>query len=177
MDGERINRATSRGQFEEFFNELNLTANIIPVDPPNLARPDHVDRFIALNRSPCRLQLSEPLLGLHAAFNRSVVLFQDVAQVLDRSVPTTAAKCPFLLYVRDGRAVDRRLIGVDDAGLWMRGIAQCLAKEPLAASASRNAESRKSIVAPHESMARYSSTSDPSLEHRSHRHARTCWSA
>jgi hypothetical protein len=59
MDGERINRATSRGQFEEFFNELNLTANIIPVDPPNLARPDHVDRFIALNRSPCRLELSE----------------------------------------------------------------------------------------------------------------------
>ena len=26
--------AVSRGQFEELFNELNLTPNIIPVDPP-----------------------------------------------------------------------------------------------------------------------------------------------
>jgi hypothetical protein len=37
----------------------------------------------------------------------------------------------------------------------MAWIAQCLAKEHLVASASRKAESRKSIVAPAESMACY----------------------
>ena len=69
--------------------------------PPHLAFPDHVHRLITLNRSARRPELSDPLLGVHAAFGRSVLLFQDVVQVLHRSVPATAAECPFLLYVRD----------------------------------------------------------------------------
>ena len=88
---------TSRGQFEEFFNEVNLTPNIISVEPANLALAEHVHRFITLQRAAGRLELAEPLLGVHAAFNRAVVLLQDVVQVLHRSVATTAAKDPFLL--------------------------------------------------------------------------------
>ena len=82
-----------------------------------------MDRFITRNGSACRLELSESLLGIHAAFDRAVVLFQDVVQLLYWSVSATAAKCPFLLYGRDGRAVDRRLICVDDPGLRMGWIA------------------------------------------------------
>jgi len=70
--------------------------------PPRLPLPNHVHRLIILNRSARHLELAEPLLGVHAAFDRSVVLFQDVVQVLHRSVPAAAAKCPFLLYVREG---------------------------------------------------------------------------
>jgi hypothetical protein len=47
----------------------------------------------------------------------------------------------------------------------------------LAVSASRNADSRKSMVAPVESMARYKEHSDPSPERRFRPPARTCLSA
>src|SRR5947199_2904648 len=60
-----------------------------------------------------------------------MILLDDIVQVLDRSMPTTAAKRPFLLYSQDGRGIDRRLIRVDDARLRMRQIAQSLAKQAL----------------------------------------------
>src|SRR6516165_5072077 len=111
-------------------DELNLSKKITSCHPSSLPLPDHVDRFVALDRSPGRLKFSEALLGIHSTFDGSMILFENVVQVLYRPVPATAAKCPFLLYVRDGRAVDRCLIGVDDTGLRMRRIAQCLAKQP-----------------------------------------------
>jgi hypothetical protein len=45
-----------------------------------------------------------------------MVLLDDVVQILDGSVAAPAAERRFLLYVCDGRAVDRRQICVDDAG-------------------------------------------------------------
>src|ERR1700693_1466600 len=88
---------SSGGQFEELVDELNLTPNIRSAHPPNLSLPQHVHRLITLNRSLRRLEFSEPLLGVHAPFDRSVVLLENVVQVLYGSVPATAAKCPFLL--------------------------------------------------------------------------------
>src|SRR5229473_6778431 len=88
-------------------DELNLTPNISSAHPPNLSLPQHVHRLITLNGSLRRLEFSESLLGVHSAFDRSVVLLENVVQVLHRSVSTTAAKCPFLLYVGDGRAINR----------------------------------------------------------------------
>jgi len=41
-----------------------------------------------------------------------------------------AAQGSFLLYVRNGRIVNWRLIGVDDARLWMRAIIESLAEQP-----------------------------------------------
>ena len=59
-----------------------------------------------------------------------MVLLDDVVQILDGSVAAPATERPFLLYICDGRAVDRRQIRVDDAGLRMRYIAQRVAKQP-----------------------------------------------
>ena len=87
-------------------------------DPSRLPLPDHVYRFVSLNRSPRRLELAKVLLGLQA-LDRSMILLQDIIQVLDRSMSAAAAQSSFLLYVRDGGAVDRRLIGVDDPRLRM----------------------------------------------------------
>jgi len=88
-------------------------------DPSRLPLPDHVYRFVSLNRSPRRLELAKVLLGLHPALDRSMILLQDIIQVLYRSMSEAAAQSSFLLYVRDGGAVDRRLIGVDDPRLRM----------------------------------------------------------
>src|SRR5712692_5032476 len=130
LGGETVDAASSGGQFEELVDELNLTPNIVPLHPPNLPLPHHVHRLITLNGSLRRLEFSEPLLGVHSAFDRSLVLLQNVVQILDGSVAAPAAELPFLLYVCDGRAVDRRKIRVDDAGLRMRSITQRAAKQP-----------------------------------------------
>jgi len=119
----------SGGQFEELLDELNLKPNVSPANPPNLPFPNHVHRFISLNRSPCRQELSKSLLGVHSAFDRSMVLFEDIVKVLHRSVPTTAAQGPFLLYICDECAVDRCQIRIDDARLRMRWITQRAAKQ------------------------------------------------
>ncbi|MGA7316055.1 MAG: hypothetical protein WBX22_19030, partial [Silvibacterium sp.] len=61
-----------------------------------------------LNRSPSRLEFSETLLGLHATFDGSMILFENVVQVLHRSVSTALAQRPILLTVGDRGAVNRR---------------------------------------------------------------------
>jgi hypothetical protein len=91
LGGETVDAASSGGQFEELVDELNLTPNIFPAYPTSLPLPDHVHSFVTLNRSLRRLEFSEALLGVHPAFDRSVVLLENVVQVLHRSVPTTAA--------------------------------------------------------------------------------------
>jgi hypothetical protein len=105
-------------------------SNVSPANPPNLSFPNHVYRLISLNRSLGRLELAKSLLGVHPAFDRSMVLFQDIVKVLHRSVPAMTAQGPFLLYVGDGRAVDRRQIRVDDPRLRMGRITQRPAKQP-----------------------------------------------
>ena len=87
----------SGGQAEHFVDELILTPDILSLDPPNLALAEHVERFITLKGSVCCLEFAKPLLGVHAAFNCSMVLFEDVVQILYRSVPTTPVKRPFPL--------------------------------------------------------------------------------
>ncbi len=77
-------------------------------------------RLIALNRSSCSLEFAKPLFGVHSPFDRAMVLLDDVVQILDGSVTAPATERPFLLYICDGRAVDRRQIRVDDPGLRMR---------------------------------------------------------
>ncbi len=96
----RVEVVISSWQFKELVDELNLTPNIVPAYPPNLPLPDHVHGFVALNRSPRRLEFSKALLGIDAAFDRSVILLQDIVQVLHRSVPTAAAKDSFLALCR-----------------------------------------------------------------------------
>ena len=121
-----VDAASSGGQFEEHVDELNLTPNIVPIHPPNLPLPYHIDGFVTLNRSLRRLEFSETLLGVHPAFDRAVILLENVVQVLDGSVPATAAKYPFLLNVGDGRALDRCQIRMDDARLRRGRMAQRL---------------------------------------------------
>ena len=118
------------GHIEEVVDEPILTLDVMPAQPSHLTLPNYVHRLIALNRSFRSLEFTEPLLSAHTPFDRAMVLLDDVIQILDGSVAAPAAERPFLLYVCDGRAVNRRQIRVDDAGLRMRLIAQRAAKQP-----------------------------------------------
>jgi hypothetical protein len=92
-----VGRAFLGCQVEEAFDELNLPKKIISCHPSNLPLSDHVDSFVALNRSPSRMEFSETLLGDYAAFDGSMILFENVVQVLHRSVSTAITQRSFLL--------------------------------------------------------------------------------
>ena len=106
-------------QTEEAVYEPNLSKKIISCHPSNLPLPDHVDCFVALNCSPSRLEFSEALLRIHATFDGAMILFENVVQVLHRSVSTAVAQRPFLFTVGDRGAVYRRQISVDHSRLGM----------------------------------------------------------
>src|SRR5580704_12526420 len=92
--------AISSSQIEDLLDESDLKEDIRSTDPPNLPLPHHVNW-------PHNPEAFVGPLGVHPALDLSVVLVDDVVQVLQGSVTTAAAQCPFLLYVGDGRAVDR----------------------------------------------------------------------
>src|ERR1035437_2991053 len=119
----------SGSQIEQLVDELILFANIIVADPPRLPLPDHVHRLGSLNRSPGGSELTKALLGLYSSFDRSMILLQDVAQVLDRSMSAAAAQGSFLFHCCNRRAVEAGLISIDDAGLGVRWIAESLAEQ------------------------------------------------
>ena len=114
-----ITPVISCGEFEDVFEEPDLPLNIRAAQPPNLSFPHHVHRFVSLDDSACRVKFTKTLLRIHSSLNRSVILFQDVVQVLYGSVPATAPQRPFLLYIRDRLVIDGGPIGIDDAGLRM----------------------------------------------------------
>ena len=149
-------RSVSCSHLEQLVDELNLSPNIQTAHPPRLPLPDHVHCLVSLDRSARRVKLAKALLGLHSSFDRSMILLQDIAQVLDRPVAATASQDSFFFHSWNRRAVEACLIGVDDAGICAcDGSLRALRNSRLAAAASRSADSRKSLVAPVESMARY----------------------
>ena len=84
-------------------DELNLSKKIVFCQPSNFPLPDHVNCFVALNRSPSRLEFSEALLGIHSTFDGPMILFENVVQVPHRSVSTAFAQRPLLLTVGNWR--------------------------------------------------------------------------
>ena len=85
-------------QPEQFVDALNLLPNIRTAHPPRLSLPNHVHCLVSLDCSPRRVEFTEALLGLHASFDRSMILLQDVVHVLDRPVAATASQDSFLLH-------------------------------------------------------------------------------
>jgi hypothetical protein len=104
-------------------------------EPPRLPLPNHVYSLVARNRSPCCSELAKALLGLHSSFNRSMILLQDIVQILDRSMAAAPAQGSFRFHCDNRRAVEAGLISVDDPVTAVRGV--CLLKEPCRAYSQR----------------------------------------
>ena len=129
-DEERLGIEGSCSHLEPPVDELNLSPNIRAAHPPHLPLPNHVHGLVSLDCSPRRLKLAKPLLGIQPSFDRSMILLQDIVQVLDRPMSAAAAQGSFLFHCWNRRAVEACLIGVDDAGMRMRWIAESVAKQP-----------------------------------------------
>jgi hypothetical protein len=119
----------SGSQIEQPVNEPILVANIIVADPPCLPFADHVYSLVSCNRSRSCVELAKALLGPHSSFDRSMILLQDIVQILDRSMPAAATQSSFRFHCGNRRAVESGLISVDDARLRMRGVAERLAEQ------------------------------------------------
>jgi hypothetical protein len=72
-------------------------------DPPRLPLPDHVHRLVSVNRSLSCSEFAKALLGLHPSFDRSMILLQDVVQILDRSMSAPAVQGSLLFHAGDRR--------------------------------------------------------------------------
>ena len=94
------------------------------------------------------------LLGTDPFLDRTVILLQDVIQILNRPMTAALSQDSFFLGFINRWWVALGFVCVDHPGLRVRRVRQRFANNALAASAERNAERKKSIVAPAESMAR-----------------------
>src|SRR5260370_7570425 len=70
-------------------DELVLGQDVSLLDPSNLTFADLMDYFVALNRPPRTTELPKMLLGTDPFLDGTVILLQDVVQILNR--PMTAA--------------------------------------------------------------------------------------
>ena len=170
--------ACSGCQLERAVDELNQSKKIISWHPSSLPLPDHVDSFVALNRSPGRLKFSEALLRIHSTFDGSMILFENVVQVLHRSVSTAVAQRPFLLTVGDRASVNRCQVSVGHSRLGMGSIAKRLAKQPLGSiGITKRRQQEIDGGHPRNRWRDTSSTSGPSRGRRFRRLVKTCWLA
>jgi len=97
----------------------------------------------------------------HPAFDDSVILFQNIIEVLHRSLPAILLQSTLGFEPLDGWWITGVLVGIDDRGAGWLSRPKALARKRSAAAASRLADRRKSIVAPVESTARYKYTHLP----------------
>src|SRR5689334_15823067 len=95
MRREELGGEVSGSQIEQSVDELILLTNISAADPTCLPLADHVQCLVSRNRSLSCAELPKALLGLHAAFDRTMVLLEDVVQILDRSMAAAAAQGSF----------------------------------------------------------------------------------
>ena len=73
------------------FDDPNLPLDSVARQPPRLPLAHHLHRFIATDRPPGRAEGSKPLLGVHPLFDRTMVLFHDVVQILHWPVAAAPA--------------------------------------------------------------------------------------
>ena len=77
------------GEAKNPIDELVLSQDITLLHSSDLTFADLVHRLVALNRLTCTTELTKMLLGADPFLDGTVILLQDVVQVLNR--PVTAA--------------------------------------------------------------------------------------
>src|SRR5688572_3411931 len=121
----------------------------------HLSFADHTQCFDTLNRSPRRLKRSEALHRPHSPFDGAMVLLHNVVQISNRPASATPAKVPVCFNSAMTLGYDGFPSTLITLGRGWAGERKAFKKNRFAAAASRFADSRKSIVAPVESTARY----------------------
>ena len=100
-------------QAEGLGNKAILGDDVSPLRPSELTLADHVHDFVAFQRSPCRVKEAESQTGLHQPFNESVILLNDVVQILARTQCAGLGKNTFLTQDIKGAGIGGIAVNVD----------------------------------------------------------------
>ena len=85
-------------------------------NPLDLAFAEHVHGFITLDCTPRRRKRPEPLLRIHTLLDGTVVLLNNVVQVLHLPVTAAPARRAVMLHFSHCPRIRRRRIFIDDPG-------------------------------------------------------------
>jgi hypothetical protein len=85
------------------------------------------------------------LAGADPAFDGPVILFENIIEVLHRSMPAILLQSTFGFELHNRRRITGVLVGVDDPRRRMFSPPNALARKRSAAAASRLAERRKLV--------------------------------
>src|SRR5215472_10397462 len=102
------------GDAEQAGNKVSLANGVALTEPSHSSLVDHVHRFDSLQRSPGTLERAVPLGQPEPFLYVSVVLLDDVVQVLALAKANAARQESFGLELFDSRWVRRILIDVHD---------------------------------------------------------------
>src|SRR5271165_191159 len=83
--------------------------------PARLAFADLVNRFIAGDGAPSAPERSEMLTRVYSSLDRAVVLFQNIVEILHRSMLAALLQNTLLFELHNRRRVSGMLVGVDDS--------------------------------------------------------------
>src|SRR5437773_7683240 len=72
-------------------DELVLRQDVTLLHPSDLTFAGLVDHFVTLNRLSCTTELTKMLLGTDPFLDGTVILLQDVIQILNWTVPATSS--------------------------------------------------------------------------------------
>ena len=84
-----------------------------PTGPAQLTLSDHVHDFVAPQRSPGRVKEAESQTGLYPAFDKPVILLDDVIQVLARTQCAGLGNHTFLVQGIEGTGIGGISIDID----------------------------------------------------------------
>src|SRR5271169_2519266 len=96
-----------------------------------LAFADHMDRFVAGDRAPSSPERAKMLACAYPALDRPMILFQNVVEILHRSMPAILLQSLLGFEPHDGRWITGVLVGVDDPRRRMVLSAQSLGEKAL----------------------------------------------
>src|SRR5271165_2185796 len=99
--------------------------------PARLAFADHMDRFVAGDRAPSSPEGAKMLACAYPALDRPMILFQNVVEILHRSMPAILLQSLFGFEPHDGRWITGVLVGVDDPRVRMVRISQGFGQKAL----------------------------------------------
>ena len=119
------------GDTEQAGNEMSLTDRVTLGQPADSTLVDHVHRFDSLQRPPRALKRSVSFREPDPFLYGSVILLDDIVEVLALAEPNPAGQVSFGLECFDGRRVRPVLIHVHDAGRWVLSRSKHFAEEAL----------------------------------------------
>jgi hypothetical protein len=141
-------------QSEEAGDKSSLSPDVAPVEVSNLALPDHREGLEACQGSPRRSKAAEAEPRPNQALDAPVVLLDDVVEIFALPHASSAPEFAVSLHVYDCPWISGVLVDREGARFTTCGCTSALRKNRFAATASRRADNKKSIVCPRLSTAR-----------------------